>query len=241
MVKKDKTLANMKRILKELGFSNYESEILAYLSFARTPLRAREISSATGVPRTKVYSALYSLAEANLISINPGRPMIFSVPSPEILSSLLFDKIIEEATRKISILKKISHLEVAEGLWILGEVILPISRLLIEKISSILISDAREFLILIISSKNRRILPKKLPHAKISLLVDTHEAYEGIEVLGPMDVRIGSHRLFAIVSERAALVSDDDLEKGLYISEKKMLKVITEMAESLYISGLPES
>ena len=241
MVKKDKTLTNMVRILKELGFSNYESEILSYLSLARIPLKAREISSATGIPRTKVYAALYSLAEDNLIRINTGRPMTFSAPPPEILSSLIFSKIIEETERKVSILKKISHLEVAEGLWILGDVILPVSRLLIEKISSILINDAREFLILIISSKNRKIIPEKLPHVKISLLVDTREAYEGIEVLGPMDVRISNHGLFAIVSERAALISDDNLDKGLYISEKRMLRVITEMAKSLYISGLPES
>ncbi len=240
MTEKDKTLANMKRILKELGFSGYESEVLAYLSLTRSSLKAREISSATGVPRTKVYSALYSLAEDNLVSIDPRRPMIFSAPPPEILSSLLFSKVIEEATRKISIIKKFFYLEVTEGLWILGEVILPINKLLIEKISPILINDAREFLILIISSKNKRILPKELPNVKISLLVDSHEAYKGIKMLGPRDIRIGNHGLFAIISERAALISDDELEKGLYVSEKRMLKVIMEMAKSLYISGLPE-
>ncbi len=241
MIKEDKTLAGMKRILRELGFSNYESDVLSYLSIVRTPMKASEISSVTGIPRTKIYSALYSLAEADLVTIDPGRPMRFSAPPPELLSSLLFDKVIEEASRKVSILKKISYLEISEGLWLIGEVVLPINGYLLGKIVPILINSSREFLVLILPSKNKEVLPKKFPNVKVSLLVDDHESYEGIEIPGPKDVRFGNPRIFAIVSEKAALLSDVDLEKGLYVSERKMLRVVTEMVKSLYTSGLPES
>ena len=239
MTRSDEILRGVERILRQLGLTEYESRVLAYLSFARSPLKASEISKATGIPRTKVYSTLYSLADAGLVSMKSGRPLLFSTLPPEELPSLLADNVVIDAVRKLSLIKKIHQLEIAEGLWILSEVVLPVSGPILRKFSQFVIKNAKEFLILIFSRENSDLMPKEFPPVRTSLLVDSHEAYSELTIPGPKEVRFGRYDMFAAVTRDMAVISDERIEIGLYISEKRLLKAITMMTRSLYLSGLP--
>jgi sugar-specific transcriptional regulator TrmB len=68
--------------LQKIGLTEYEAK--AYLTLLRKNVdSAAELSSKSGVPRTKIYSVLETLALKGWIKIYSGIPLLFRAVSPE--------------------------------------------------------------------------------------------------------------------------------------------------------------
>ena len=64
---------NSKEILRNLGFSEYETKVLLYLDSIGQPVDAKEIAKESCVPLTKLYSILIKLKRQNFIIKLPGK------------------------------------------------------------------------------------------------------------------------------------------------------------------------
>jgi DNA-binding response OmpR family regulator len=73
--------AKWENLLRKTGLSAYETKIYLSLTFEGCS-EARELSMASGVPRTKTYSALKKLIQRGLVLEIPGKTQRFSIATP---------------------------------------------------------------------------------------------------------------------------------------------------------------
>lgn len=67
--------------LKGIGLTMYEAQAYVTLT-SLISTTATEIAEKSGIPRSKIYDVLKSLAEKNYIEIEDGRPQTYNVKSP---------------------------------------------------------------------------------------------------------------------------------------------------------------
>ncbi len=240
MNSRDNTVTSLERLLRELGLSSYESKALAYLALSRGEVKASDLSKATGIPRTKVYTVLESLEDLGLVRISPTRPLKASSPPPELLPTLLSEMVVEEALRKLSLLRKIYKVEFSEGLWILGKVTLPVGgRDALKRISYALLRDSREFLILAVNDEAVEFVPSDVRYRNISLIVESLDTYEKLKDRGlrTRNVRIANLGLFAFTTEKSGLISDGELVSGLLSTEPGLVRAFTVLLRALYLTS----
>ncbi len=113
------------RVLRELGFTAYESKVLACLSVRRESLKVNELSVMADLPRTKVYSVISSLNGEGFVKVHSGRPLRVSAPPPNELASLLTERVIEDARARLNMISKLYSLNLDEGLWLFERSIIP--------------------------------------------------------------------------------------------------------------------
>ncbi|MDK2373082.1 MAG: helix-turn-helix domain-containing protein [Candidatus Korarchaeota archaeon] len=236
----DKTISSLERLLRELGLSSYESKALAYLVLSREQVKASDLSKATGIPRTKVYAVLESLEDLGLVKVTPTRPLKASSPPLDLLPTLLFEMVLEEALRKLSLLNKMFKVEFSEGLWILGEITLPVEgRDTLKRVSNILLRDSKDFLILITNEESVELVPPGLRYRNISLIVDSPDTYEKLRSKGlrTRNIRIANLELFAFVTEKSGLVSDENTTNGFISTDPGLVKALTVLLRALYLTS----
>ena len=237
---RNKTLSGLERLLRELGLSSYESKVLAYLALSREQVKVSDLSRATGIPRTKVYSVLESLEDLGLVRIAPTRPLKASSPSLELLPSLLSEMVIKEALQRLSLIRRMFQLEFSEGLWILGEISLPVEgRDTLGRISSTLLRDSGEFLILITNEDSAELVPSGMRYKNISLVVESPDTYRKLERKGlrTKNVRMSNPSFFAFVTEKSGLISDGELRRGFFSTEPGLVRTLTVLLRTLYLSS----
>ncbi len=240
MNSEDRTLSSLERLLRELGLSSYESKALAYLALSREQVKASDLSKATGIPRTKVYAVLESLEDLGLVKVFPTRPLRASSPPPELLPTLLSEMVVEEALRKLSLLKKMFKIEFSEGLWVLGEITLPVGgRNTIRRVSNVLLRDFKDFLILVTNGEGVEFVPFGLRCRNVSLVVDSPDTYEKLRNrgLGTRSVRMANPGLFAFVTEKSGLISDENMMNGFISTEPGLVKALTVLLRALYLTS----
>ncbi len=236
----DKTISSLERLLRELGLSSYESKALAYLVVSREQIKASDLSKATGIPRTKVYAVLESLEDLGLVKVTPTRPLKASSPPLELLPTLLFEIVLEEALRKISLLNKMFNVEFSEGLWILGEINLPVGgRDTLRRVSNILLRDSKDFLILVTNEKSVELVPHGLRCRNISLVVDSPDTYEKLRSKGlkTRNIRIANPELFAFATEKSGLISNENTTNGFISTDPRIVKALTVLLRALYLAS----
>lgn len=80
------------RLLKELGLKEYPAKTLAYL-IDLGESKAPELSSASGVPKARIYGVLNELADRGLVEVKPGRPAKYRPKPPsEIINRIIRNK-----------------------------------------------------------------------------------------------------------------------------------------------------
>lgn len=100
--------------LRKLGLGEYEARTYTAL-VGMDKASAREIHESSGVPRTKVYDVLRSLAEKGFLEMQQGNPTYFRAVEPkEILERQLADIIdaTEECIDELENLQIVKHKEV---------------------------------------------------------------------------------------------------------------------------------
>ena len=84
---------NLKKALRDLGFSQYYSDILIFLASQEKPQTAKEVSEGSGVPLARIYSILIDLENRGLIKSTPGKTKFYSTcPKREMLSVIKKEK-----------------------------------------------------------------------------------------------------------------------------------------------------
>lgn len=73
---------NQINLLRELGLKEYHAKALAHL-LELGESKAPELSSASGVPKARIYGVLDELGDRGLIEVKPGRPTKYIPKSPE--------------------------------------------------------------------------------------------------------------------------------------------------------------
>ncbi|KUO92349.1 MAG: helix-turn-helix domain-containing protein [Thermocladium sp.] len=92
----------LKRLARLIGYSSYQ--LKAYLTLVeKGPLTAKDIARLAGIPTSKVYSVLSSLARDGIIYSEQGRPLRFIAKPPREVFSTILEKLngYIEATRPI--------------------------------------------------------------------------------------------------------------------------------------------
>ncbi|MCS7103241.1 MAG: helix-turn-helix domain-containing protein [Candidatus Korarchaeum sp.] len=233
-----KLLKDLIGTLKELGFTNYKAKVLAYLSLNREPLEIAKLSSLTDVPRTKVYSVVSSLEEEGLVKVQEGRPMRVSAPPPDELASLIIEKVLSDTSAKLSRIEGILKLNLTEGLWVVEKSTLPVKgERVISGIAVAIIKDAKEKINLILSEKNSRFLPKRLPNI-VSAVVESPSTRYALSIPRARCRIVGRHGIFMVLSERACVFSDEELKRGVFTSEESLISAFSDLFKGLYASGV---
>lgn len=76
-------MVNMKEKLKEIGLTEYEAK--AYLTLLQFGTQTgKEVAEKSGIPPTRVFDVLRSLANKGLVSLLQGRPLLFKPIEPEV-------------------------------------------------------------------------------------------------------------------------------------------------------------
>ncbi|MEM2220118.1 MAG: helix-turn-helix domain-containing protein [Candidatus Korarchaeum sp.] len=231
-------LKDLIKALEGLGFTNYKAKVLAYLSLNRESLGITELSSLTGVPRTKVYSVISSLEEEGLVRVHKGRPMRVSAPSPNELASLITERVLSNTSAKLSLIGDLFKLSLTEGLWIVEESTLPLrGERVISGMAVSIIRDAREKINLIISERNVYFLPKRLPNI-IDAVVESPSTQQALGIPRTHCRIVGKHGIFMVLNERACVFGDEELKQGIFTSEKNLLSAFSDLFKGLYASGI---
>jgi sugar-specific transcriptional regulator TrmB len=95
-------------LFRRLGLKEYPARVIAQL-IVLGESKAPEISSASGVPKARVYGILEELADQGLIEVKPGRPAKYRVKPPsEIIRRIIYNKKIQlrEEIKRIEILRR---------------------------------------------------------------------------------------------------------------------------------------
>ncbi len=105
--------------LEDVGLNMYERKIYAAL-ISRGVSTAGELSEMTGVPRSRSYDVLESLAEKGFAILKPSKPMQYvAVPPEEALENKkdLYKQELEEKMDKIDRFKETEAVNELEGLY----------------------------------------------------------------------------------------------------------------------------
>jgi sugar-specific transcriptional regulator TrmB len=235
----DSSIEKLSRVLRDLGFTAYESKVLACLSLRREALKVSELSLMTGLPRTKIYSVISSLNEGGFVKVHNERPLKVSAPPPNEMVSLLTERIIEDARARLNLVSKLYSLNLDEGLWILEESVIPVrGGNIISKIAKIIINSAKERIYLIISERNIHRIPK-LPSVDVRAVVETSSIQPYLGIPRANCRVVSKHGIFLVSNERACVFSDEGLKSGIYASEGPLLLAISNLFKGLYSSGSP--
>jgi sugar-specific transcriptional regulator TrmB len=122
----------IEELLRELGFKEYEIKVYKALLFlvSATP---REIAKEAKVPQTKVYGILEELKKNGLVSISPGKPVLYNiVPLETGLLSLVknnqkkweeIEKTVEELSKSIGKKRYSTKIALYEGWDVIRKII----------------------------------------------------------------------------------------------------------------------
>lgn len=239
--------------LKAIGLSEYES--LIYLKLILNgPSTAREISESTGIPYTKVYEVLESLAIKGWIEIGQSRPMQFRAKPPseviEIIKSEYISRINEIENIFMNELQSIYEARSIEGsdIWFIKS---PLA--IANRIKGIILASKKE-LYLIIGYLNAKIYSEIL---EIISNIDN----KLVKIIANKEVSLFFNKLNSIVfikrgenvipfnlilSDRGEILfhlvvgldkpQDEHRNFAVYMFDKSLAKIIYEYFEFLWRS-----
>jgi sugar-specific transcriptional regulator TrmB len=93
-----------KLLLANMGLNDYQASALAYLIFLGET-KPTILSKVSHVPSARIYGVLDELYKMGLVTVRPGRPLLYSPRPPEEIASALISLNIKELKLKLKILE----------------------------------------------------------------------------------------------------------------------------------------
>lgn len=104
-------VSELQETLRKLGFSQYYSDILIYLSNKKQAQNAKELSEGSRVPLARIYSILIDLENRGLIKTIPGKVRLYKIPKKkELIRTIESEKSKELQTKKLEVEKALEIL-----------------------------------------------------------------------------------------------------------------------------------
>lgn len=100
------TLTSTTDNLVRLGLNSNEAKVVDAL-FQLGPSGVSDIHDFSGVPRNKVYEILGKFSEKGIVEVQPGRPLLYRVSTPELLVSNLVNGYLNAGEEIKGILKEL--------------------------------------------------------------------------------------------------------------------------------------
>ena len=91
--------------LTNIGLNDYQASALSHLMYLGET-KVTTLSKASGVPAARVYGILDELSQRGLVTVRPGRPMLYSPMSPDDITHALTSEAREEARVRLELVQK---------------------------------------------------------------------------------------------------------------------------------------
>ncbi|MEM5766594.1 MAG: helix-turn-helix domain-containing protein [Candidatus Aenigmatarchaeota archaeon] len=217
------------KTLKKFGLTEYEARAYVSLSLLGQA-KASEISKQAHIPQSKIYVALESLMEKQLVEISEERPKLFKAVAPQfVIKSLIKAKeeefrVLKQKAFLISRLLRPIEVseELADGVWVqkTEKYIESLDRLVqMLKKAKRCVYDLTKSLPFS-SSYRQALLEAKARGAKLHLITTSLESLEKVEWYLKSGIKlkfvdVGLHPRIIVIDEREAMVR---LENGCKLS-----------------------
>ncbi len=200
--------------------------MLSSLIEAERPLKASEVSEATGIPRTKVYQVGKSLEERGLIRCVGYRPTLFIGPPKDKLASMLLRYLIEDFSRKISLIGRVKPFNLP--LYLLGEGrVVPVFGKLIIYLFENVVGRADKALMIVDDHLVDTLLNNYRENAEWEVMFTSVRA--AVKAKGILsELRICNSPFSGIIGEREGVIVYAE-GKGIYTTDRDLLKSLRTM------------
>ena len=91
--------------LTNIGLNEYQASTLSHLLYLGET-KVTTLSKASGVPAARVYGILDELSQRGLVTMRPGRPVLYSPMSPDDIAHALTSEAREEARLRLELVQK---------------------------------------------------------------------------------------------------------------------------------------
>lgn len=98
----------VKFLLMNMGLNEYQASALSHLLYLGET-KATTLSKASGVPAARVYGVMDELSQKGLVTVRPGRPVLYSPMPPDDITSALISDARNEARRSLEVLQEYSE------------------------------------------------------------------------------------------------------------------------------------
>jgi len=233
----------IKGLLRNMGLNEYQASTLAYLILLGET-KATTLSKTSGVPTARIYNILDQLSKMGLITIRPGRPLLYKPRAPEDIAGALTMLNMDELRQKLRILE--GHAKeftnISEKIYLKGEKgiasvpllrIVSVGEVSIEETKQLYDAAKQEILILsrameyypYILENLKKTLPKGIS-LKIILqkpdLLGSEDREKQSEVLGKLREDLGAEaqiRFGEEVPMRGCIIDPEGEGKALFLVE----------------------
>jgi sugar-specific transcriptional regulator TrmB len=91
--------------LTNIGLNEYQASALSHLLYLGET-KVMTLSKASGVPVARVYGILDELSQRGLVTVRPGRPVLYSPMTPDDITHTLTSEAREEARTRLELVQK---------------------------------------------------------------------------------------------------------------------------------------
>jgi sugar-specific transcriptional regulator TrmB len=118
----EKDIVQTKLLLINMGLNEYQATALAHLIFLGET-KATTLSKTSKVPSARIYGVLDQLAKMGLVTIRPGRPVLYTPRPLEDVASSLVTFSMSELKEKLRILEDYAKnfVEISENIYLKGK------------------------------------------------------------------------------------------------------------------------
>lgn len=96
----EQQINQVKFILMNMGLNDYQASALSHLLYLGET-KATTLSRASGVPTARIYGVLDEMSQRGLVTIRPGRPVLYSPMSPADIANALIAEAREDIRRRL--------------------------------------------------------------------------------------------------------------------------------------------
>jgi sugar-specific transcriptional regulator TrmB len=118
----EKKIRQVTSLLTNIGLNEYQAQVLAHLLLVGET-KVPTLSKISGVPSARIYGVLDELAKMGLVTIRPGRPILYKSRTPHEIADILLSFNINRFKERLKILEKYAQdfEKVSEKIYLKGK------------------------------------------------------------------------------------------------------------------------